>query len=40
MCVEMMKGLSSVKGVHGVHITAIAWEEIIPRLVSEAGLRP
>jgi len=40
MCVEMMQGLSSVKGVHGVHITAIAWEEIIPRLVSEAGLRP
>jgi methylenetetrahydrofolate reductase (NADPH) len=40
MCVEMMNELSGMKGVHGVHITAIAWEEIVPRLVREAGLRP
>jgi methylenetetrahydrofolate reductase (NADPH) len=40
MCVETMNELSSLEGVHGVHITAIAWEEIIPRLVDEAGLRP
>ena len=39
-CVEMMNELLSVKGVHGVHITAIAWEDIIPRLVNEAGVRP
>jgi methylenetetrahydrofolate reductase (NADPH) len=40
MCVEMMNELMSTKGVHGVHITAIAWEDIVPRMVQEAGLRP
>ncbi len=40
VCVETMNELSSLEGVHGVHITAIAWEDIIPRLVGEAGLRP
>lgn len=40
MCVETMRELASMKGVHGVHVTAIAWEDIIPRLVQEAGLRP
>jgi methylenetetrahydrofolate reductase (NADPH) len=39
-CVETMNEMSSLEGVHGVHITAIAWEDIIPRLVDEAGLRP
>lgn len=40
LCVETMNALQSMKGVHGVHVTAIAWEDIVPRLVDEAGLRP
>ena len=40
MCVETMQELASLRGVHGVHVTAIAWEEIIPRLVQEAGVKP
>ncbi len=40
LCVETIQELSGIKGVHGVHITAIAWEDIIPRLVSESGIRP
>lgn len=26
------------QGVHGLHIMAVGWEEIVPRLVTEAGL--
>jgi 5,10-methylenetetrahydrofolate reductase len=26
------------QGVHGVHIMAVGWEDIVPRLVTEAGL--
>ncbi len=40
LCVEIINELICMKGVHGVHITAIAWEEIVPRLVAEAGIRP
>jgi methylenetetrahydrofolate reductase (NADPH) len=26
------------QGVHGIHVMAVGWEEIVPRLVEEAGL--
>ncbi len=29
-----------MKGVHGVHIMAIEWEEIVPELVEKGGLLP
>ncbi|MEZ0396193.1 MAG: methylenetetrahydrofolate reductase C-terminal domain-containing protein [Anaerolineales bacterium] len=28
------------QGVHGLHIMAVGWEEIVPRVVEEAGLLP
>ena len=28
------------QGVHGLHIMAVGWEEIVPRIVTEAGLLP
>jgi len=28
------------QGIHGLHIMPVFWEEIIPRIVSEAGLLP
>jgi len=40
LCLETIDQLKSMEGVRGVHITAIAWEDIIPRLVDEAGVRP
>ncbi|MCX6650515.1 MAG: methylenetetrahydrofolate reductase [Methanomassiliicoccales archaeon] len=40
LCLETIEQLRCMDGVHGVHITAIAWEEIVPRLVREAGLMP
>lgn len=40
LCVEQIETLKSMKGVHGVHIMAVAWEDIYPRLIEAAGLLP
>jgi methylenetetrahydrofolate reductase (NADPH) len=40
IAVEAIKALRSIEGVHGVHIMAIEWEDIVPRLMEEAGLSP
>jgi methylenetetrahydrofolate reductase (NADPH) len=40
LCVETIEQLKKTKGVHGIHIMAIAWEEKIPEIVQEAGLFP
>lgn len=40
ICIEQIEHLRSIKGVHGVHIMAIAWEEKVPEIVTEAGLYP
>jgi methylenetetrahydrofolate reductase (NADPH) len=40
-CIEQIKYIrENVKGVHGVHIMAISWEEIVPEIVKKAGLFP
>jgi len=28
------------QGIHGIHLMPVAWDEIVPRIVSEAGLTP
>jgi methylenetetrahydrofolate reductase (NADPH) len=40
ICLETIEELKEVQGVHGVHIMAVAWEDIVPRIVEEAGLMP
>ena len=40
LCVEQIEHLRTVKGVHGVHIMAVAWEEMVPKIVEMAGLLP
>ncbi|RJQ30901.1 MAG: methylenetetrahydrofolate reductase [Peptococcaceae bacterium] len=40
ICVEQIKHVRNIPGVHGVHIMAIAWEEIVPEIVEKAGLYP
>ncbi len=27
------------QGIHGLHIMPVGWEDIVPRIVTEAGLR-
>ncbi len=41
ICIEQIKYIKEkVKGVHGVHIMAIAWEEVVPEIVEKTGLYP
>jgi len=40
ICVETIERLRQVKGVHGVHIMAIGWEDIVPEIVELSGLSP
>jgi methylenetetrahydrofolate reductase (NADPH) len=40
ICLETIDELKEVEGVHGVHVMAVAWEDIVPRIVEEAGLMP
>jgi methylenetetrahydrofolate reductase (NADPH) len=40
ICLESIAELRDTPGVHGIHLMAIEWEEIIAQIVSEAGLLP
>jgi methylenetetrahydrofolate reductase (NADPH) len=35
---ELIEKIKTKQGVHGIHIMAVGWEEIVPRIVKEAGL--
>jgi methylenetetrahydrofolate reductase (NADPH) len=37
---EIIEQLKEMPGVHGIHIMAVGWEEIVPELVEKAGLMP
>ncbi|ACX51506.1 methylenetetrahydrofolate reductase [Ammonifex degensii KC4] len=40
IAVETIQALKKIPGVAGVHIMAIAWEEVVPEIVKRAGLFP
>jgi methylenetetrahydrofolate reductase (NADPH) len=37
---ELISEIKKINGLSGVHITALFWEDIIPKLVSETGIKP
>jgi len=37
---ELIRSIKLIKGVHGVHITALFWELKIPEIVKKSGLLP
>ena len=37
---ELIRGIKKIKGVHGIHITALFWEKIIPDIIKKAALYP
>ena len=37
---ELIDQLKEVPGVHGIHIMAVGWEDIVPEIVERAGLLP
>ena len=40
ICVETIERLREMKGVHGVHIMSIGWEEVVPEIVERSGVGP
>ena len=40
ICLETITELREMEGIHGVHIMAIEWEEVVSRIVESAGLIP
>ena len=40
ICLETIAQLREIKGVHGIHLMAIEWEEIVGEIVAAAGLLP
>ena len=37
---ELIEAIKDKEGVNGIHLMAVGWEEIVPRIVTEAGLLP
>jgi len=40
ICVEQIQRLKSIPGVHGIHLMAIEWEEVVHEIIERAGLYP
>lgn len=40
LCIDIIQQVKEIKGVAGVHIMAIEWEEAVPEIVQGAGLLP
>ena len=40
IALELIEKVRGLQGVNGIHLMAVGWEEIVPRIVTEAGLLP
>jgi 5,10-methylenetetrahydrofolate reductase len=40
IALEVIQQMREIPGVHGIHVMAVGWEEVVPELVSKAGLMP
>ncbi len=40
ICLEIIEQIKDITGVHGIHIMAVGWEDIVPTIVERAGLLP
>jgi 5,10-methylenetetrahydrofolate reductase len=40
IALELIEKIRTRQGVNGIHIMAVGWEEIVPRIIREAGLLP
>jgi len=38
IALELIEAVKNKQGVNGIHLMAVGWEEIVPRIVTEAGL--
>jgi methylenetetrahydrofolate reductase (NADPH) len=39
-CIDIINQIKEIKGVAGIHLMAIEWEEVVPEIVEQAGLLP
>jgi methylenetetrahydrofolate reductase (NADPH) len=40
IALELIEAVKNKKGVNGIHLMAVGWEEIVPRIITEAGILP
>jgi len=40
IALEIIEQIRDISGVHGIHIMAVAWEEVVPLIAERAGLLP
>jgi len=40
IALEVIEQLKEIAGVHGIHIMAVGWEDIVPEIAEKAGLLP
>jgi len=40
IALEIIEQLKEIPGIHGIHIMAVGWEDIVPEIVERAGLLP
>ena len=40
IALEIIEQLKEIPGVHGIHIMAVGWEDIVPEIVERTGLLP
>ncbi len=40
IALELIEKIRGKQGVNGIHLMAVGWEEIVPRIITEAGLLP
>jgi methylenetetrahydrofolate reductase (NADPH) len=40
IALELIEKIKKLQGISGIHVMAVGWEEIVPRLVRDAGLLP
>ena len=40
IALDIIEQLKEIPGVHGIHIMAVGWEDIVPEIVDRAGLLP
>jgi methylenetetrahydrofolate reductase (NADPH) len=40
IALELIQAIKGLQGINGIHLMAVGWEEIVPRIVTESGLAP
>ncbi len=40
IALEIIQAIKNIQGINGIHLMAVGWEEIVPRIVTESGLLP